>query len=205
MKPTTFAQLLVNHAAEFVDGFKSGAQNEIYAQVILDRAIKQRWGASTEHPDFGGTKIREIPYDAPQNRHLTSDFAVVYHRPPNQDANNPFHIKNFVDKRTCYYVEIKTESGNTRGKFSSQSWSDALLSDAQKLQPISQRMDYYRFAEETLGYPRPLNKRIFAVLLSFHPQTTAKILANVATKFPSAVTSSAQVGSYHFCAVVLPV
>lgn len=205
MKPTTFANLILNYGPELVEGFKSGAQNEIYAQVIIDRAIKTRWGVSTEHPDFGGTKIREIPYDAPHWRSLDSDFAAVHHRPPPQDPLHPFSLKNFVDKRTCYYIEIKAESGNNHGKFSSMSWKSALKSDMEKLKPMSDRLDYYRFAEQIHGSARPLNKRVFAVLLSFHPLTTAKILANVAAEFPNASTQSAQIGHYHFCVVVQPV
>src|SRR5690606_15614988 len=74
MKPETFAKLIGDYADQIIDGFKSSADNEKYAQVVIDRAIKTRWSASLEHQNFGGTKIREIHYPNQENLGQSADF-----------------------------------------------------------------------------------------------------------------------------------
>jgi hypothetical protein len=201
MKPTTFADLIVSQGDELLKGFKSSADNEKYAQVIIDRAIKSRWGASLEHQSMGGTKIREIAYPNAQSKGQQADFAVLYTRPPKQDEANPFKVTNFVDKQTAYFIEVKTESGGNIGHFSGMSWKAAFQSDIDKLGPISSWISYASLVDQSKGYQKTRG-RCFAVLISFCPETSGKIISKYQTEFPNSVCRAGMLGQYQFCVLV---
>jgi len=191
VKPQTFAQMILDAISEFLEGYKTSAQNEGGAQEKIDRLLKQRWGVSLEHQDFGGTKIREIAYPNPQSRGQIADFSVILNKTERNSS---------ILKKTVYFVEVKSQSGGS-GKFSGMIWKVAFRSDIEKLRPIANWIPYASFMDQVQGHPRSTG-RCFAVLLSFHPDTSAEVVANHAMEFPGSVCLRS-LSSYPYAPTVL--
>ncbi len=163
MKPSTFANILFNHGAAFAEGYSTGANWEVQAQVAIDKILKKAVGASVASVAMGGTKIREIPYPYTGE---TVDFGYHLRKPA---------------KTTEYFIELKVQSEQTK-KFSGMSWKKALKQDIAKLEYAIEKRVLVNFGNYVSGAETLVDsRRYFACLIAFDPTTVGNIVGNMGT------------------------